>query len=286
MSQVPCPKCGTPTTDLQSIDGALLAKLRETMPDVPPQVCANCFAQLGGSVARGGVLAAREKAQEQKKLMLWKGRVNLIKKARQSMNEKAFSDAAVAYEKYIKVLEVVFDAKKGELTPTLFKDSARTQELTVVASVYWDLLRIYDTSPKYGERQTQAARKLSLFLRFTPILPDILRKAEAFQKTAKNPAAVKAFLKMSSENKGRCFIATAAFQYHSPEVEALTVFRDQVLLDSKIGRQFVRFYYKCSPPFARFLDTIPFLQAPIRFLLRKIVSLLPSQANSASRQDS
>ncbi len=235
---------------------------------------------------------AREKAKEQKKLMLWKSRTNLIKKARQSMQEKAFSDAAVAYEKYIKVLEVVFDAKKGELSPTLFKDSARTQELTVVASVYWDLLRIYDTSPKYGDRQAMAAKKLSQFLRFTPILPDILRKAEAFQKTAKNPIAVKAFLKMASENKGRCFVATASFQYHSPEVEALTVFRDQYLLKSKWGALFIQFYYKVSPPIARLLDRHPACQYPVRFVLRQIVFCLPAlptkltaSSDSASRQD-
>ena len=186
MSQVPCPRCGTPSNELQHMDAGLIAKLRESGNEeqIPPQVCANCFTQLAGSVARGSLLMAREKAKEQKKLMLWKSRVNLIKKARQSMTEKSFSEAAVAYEKYIKVLEVVFDSKPGELNPEQFKDSARTQELTIVASVYWDLLRIYDTSERYGERQSIAAKKLAQFLRFTPIFPDILRKAESFQKTA------------------------------------------------------------------------------------------------------
>ena len=74
------------------------------------------------------------------------------------MNDKMFSDAAVNYEKYIKVLEVVFDCKAGELAPEMFKDSARTQELTVVTSVFWDLLRIYDTSSKYGDRMQRAAK--------------------------------------------------------------------------------------------------------------------------------
>ena len=110
------------------------------------------------------------------------------------MNEKAFSDAAVAYEKYIKLIEMVFDAEPGGLTAEHFKDAARTQELTVIASTYWDLLRIYDTSDKYGDRQMLAAKKLAIFLRFTPIYPDIIRKASAFQKTARNPDAIKAFL--------------------------------------------------------------------------------------------
>jgi hypothetical protein len=267
------------------MDGALIAKLREAgnSEAIPNQVCGNCFAQLAGSVARGSLLMAREKAKEQKKLMLWKSRVNLIKKARQCMQDKAFSDAAVAYEKYIKVLEVVFESKSGDLTPEQFKDSARTQELTVVASVYWDLLRIYDTSPKYGERQANAAKKLSQFLKFTPIFPDIIRKAEAFQKTAKNPKVIKDFLKLASEGKGRCFIATAAFQYHSPEVQALTEFRDGYLMKFSAGRVFVKTYYRLSPSIAQILDKWSFLRPPIQFGLRKIIGLLPSTRVSASR---
>jgi hypothetical protein len=274
------------------MDGALVAKLREAgnQEQIPNLVCANCFTQLAGSVARGSLLMVREKAKEQKKLMLWKSRVNLIRKARQNMTEKSFSEAAVSYEKYIKVLEVVFECKAGELNPEHFKDAARTQELTVVASVYWDLLRIYDTSERYGERQAVAAKKLSQFLRFTPIFPDILRKAESFQKTAKNPAVIKSFLKLASENKGRCFIATAAFEYHSPEVQALTRFRDAYLLQSMAGKAFVTVYYKLSPPLAQVLDKTPALRSLTRFVLRRLVAVLPansSQPNhSASRHQS
>ena len=288
MSQTPCPRCGTPTTELQSIDGALAAKLREAGSEeaLPGQVCATCFAQLAGSVARGSLVMAREKAKEQKKLMLWKSRVNLIKKARHSMQTKAFSDAAVFYEKYIKVLEVVFDAKPGELKPEQFKDSARTQELTVVASVYWDLLRIYDTSDKYGERQAVAAKKLAQFLRFTPIFPDILRKAEAFLKTAKNRNVIKSFLKAADESRGRCFIATSAFGYSSAEVQILSEFRDQVLAQTQGGRALISTYYKLSPSVARFLDRHPRCKPLVRQSLRKIVVLLENQRNSACRHDS
>jgi hypothetical protein len=270
MSQTPCPKCGTPSASFVAVDAGLIAKLRESgnTEPIPGQVCESCYATLAGGVARGGMLMAREKAKEQKRLMLWKSRVNLIKKARQCMNDRMFSDAAVAYEKYLKVLEVVFECKSSELSPEHFKDSARTQELTVVASAYWDLLRIYDTSNKYGERQMQAAKKLSQFLRFTPIYPDILRKAEAFAKTAKHPDAIRSFLKLSSDNKGRCFIATSAFGYESLEVQTLTHWRDTVLLQSFIGRTFVSFYYIVSPKIAFVLDNFPSLKTPIRVVLR------------------
>jgi hypothetical protein len=116
-------------------------------------------------------LFAQEKAKEQHRLQLWKSRVGLIKRARALMSRKMYNEAAVGYEKYIRILEIVFNCKKGEpLTPTNFKDSARTSELTVVTSVYWDLLRIYDSSDKYLERQQIAARQLAVFVQFTPIL--------------------------------------------------------------------------------------------------------------------
>lgn len=279
MTATPCPRCGNPSEEFQTLDAALLAKIKEggNSEALPASVCANCFRDVAGGVARGSVLMAREKAKEQKKLMLWKSRVNLIKKARQCMNEKAFSDAAVAYEKYLKVLEIVFDCPAGDLTPEHFKESARTQELTVVASVYWDLLRIYDTSSKYGDRQASAAKKLAQFLRFTPIFPDIIRKAEVFQKTAKNPSVIKSFLKSAATERGRCFIATSAFEYHSPEVEILTIFRDQTLQKYLLGRVFISLYYQVSPPLARFLDKQNFLKSIVRSFLRKIVSFLPNK---------
>jgi hypothetical protein len=280
MSEVSCPRCGKSVASLQTVDASLSSKLKEAgnVESIPSQVCASCFDQLAGGIARGSVLLAREKAREQKKLMLWKSRVNLIKKARGHMNDKMFSDAAVAYEKYLKVLEIVFDVEPGDLNPEHFKDSARTQELTVVASCYWDLLRIYDTSEKYGDRQQQAAKKLAMFLRFTPIFPDILRKAEIFAKTAKNPQVIKQFLKLAQDNKGKCFIATAAFDdTHNCEVVFLRNYRDQVLYKSKSGKAFVQFYYAVSPQLATLLNMLPQLKPLVKLIIFRINSYLASR---------
>lgn len=268
-----CPRCGSTADQLQHIDLGLMGKLREAgHGSLPDEVCSNCFNELAGSVARGSVLLAREKAKEQKKLMLWKSRVGLVKKARALMAEKAFSDAAVAYEKYFRVLESVFEVKPGELTPEMFKESARTQELTIVASAYWDLVRIYDTSDKYGDRMGLATKKLAHFLRFTPIYPDIVRKAEAFSKTCRNQAALKAFLKDVSDNKDKCFIATAAFgSLEAPEVSYLRTWRDQVLRNSRSGVWLIKFYYKISPSIARFLNRHERLKPLARAFLRQFI---------------
>lgn len=276
MSQ--CPRCGAPVDSLQTLDPEVQEQLQKRSGEsIPEQICMNCYRELAagevpmtGGRRAGSALLAAEKAREQKKLMLWKSRVALIKRARAMMSERAFAEAAVSYEKYLKVIELVYDAKPGELTPEAFKESARTQELTVVASVYWDLMRIYDTSDKYSERQALAAKKLTQFLRFTPIYPDIIGRAESFVKSARNPALFKAFIKNASETKGRCFIATAAFENaHAKEVLVLRSWRDSTLRSSWSGWLFIAIYQKVSPPIAAALDRCPPVKPLVRWFLRQ-----------------
>jgi hypothetical protein len=274
MPEQACPRCGKPAEKMNSIGPSLAKKIADSgiSEQLPPRVCDSCFQEVAGSLGGGSLLHAQAKQKEQHKMSLWKSRVNLIKKARIKMNQKHYSEAAVEYEKYIRILEVVFGAEPGKLSPEHFRESARTQEITVVAGVYWDLMKIYDTSSSYGDRMKMAARKLAQFLRFTPVYPDIIRKAEAFAKKAKHSDVVKAFLKEASSSKGRCFIATAAFNsYEASEVIILSQWRDQVLLKSKSGKFFVQIYYKTSPPIARALDLMPVLKAPVRAALRTFI---------------
>jgi hypothetical protein len=273
---IQCPRCGIQVTELHGVDPELIPKLQAAgEANIPPQVCAGCISDLKRTVASssGGVLMAQERAKEQHRLTLWKSRVQLIKKARMCMNQKLYSEAAVAYEKYLKILDIVFDVKKGDrLKPEVFKESARTTELTVVASVYWDLLRIYDTHEKYGERMNNAAKQLAVFIQFTPIYPDIIRKAESFVKTAKNPQIVKQFLKLADKERPRCFIATSAFESGTAsEVIDLRYFRDMVLKKSNWGRAFIIFYYKHSPRIACLLDKQSWLKPAVRATLRLLI---------------
>jgi hypothetical protein len=66
---------------------------------------------------------------------------------------------------------------------------------------------------------------------------------------------------------GLCFIATAA--YGSPTAKQIAVlreFRDQVLLKSTVGCQFVALYYQLSPPIADFIAGNELLRALVREL--------------------
>jgi hypothetical protein len=281
---VKCPRCGLDVPELAQVDLEILVKMREAGETVPEQVCRPCGAELRKTVrSGGGFLLAQERALEHHRQTLWKSRVNLIKKARNLMNLKAYAEAAVTYEKYLKILEIVFQCKKGEiLTPEHFKDNARTSELTVVASVYWDLLRLYDTSEHYAGRQMEVAKQLALFVRYTPIFPDILKRAEVFVKQARQPEAVRAFLKNASTGGGGCFIATSAFGgRQAVEVSILRFYRDFYLQRYSAGQKFIGIYYKFSPSVAAFMDRHPALKPAVRVIVRLLIKCVGMRSHFA-----
>jgi hypothetical protein len=74
-----------------------------------------------------------------------------------------------------------------------------------------------------------------------------------------------------------CFIATAAYgDYNHPIVLDLRIFRDSYLENKKIGRRFIRVYYKYSPIFAKMIEkrelnkslTRLFLLGPIHLFIK------------------
>ncbi len=273
-----CPRCGNDATKLIPVDAGMKLILQQTNAsarDLPAEVCAACYNELTASVSQGVKLRLEQQAKEKNRHMLWKSRVSLVKQARVLMQQKMYSEAAVNYEKYLRVLELSYDKKSGELTPDLFGKSSHSKELTVIATCYWDLMLIYDTNPQYRDRMLKAARKLAEFLPYSKIYPDIARKAQVFAGSAKNPDIVKEFLQLAKAGTGRCFIATAAFNdVNHPTVAELRRFRDEVLLHSDRGVRFVMFYYKHSPPIAEYLERHPRIAKQCRTLLNFIVILV------------
>lgn len=273
---VKCPRCDNTVEQLVPVDDvvkSIASKRGEA--SLPESLCENCFSEFASPNSRAGVLLMKEKAREQKKLNMWKGRVHFVKNARLAMKENNFTEAAISYEKYLRTLEAVFDKQSGELSPQLFKESARTAEITVVAAAYWDLLRIYDTSSKHADRMEVVALKLADFLRYTPIFPDIIRKAEIFQKKAKKPEIIKLFLKASQNKRPRCFIATSAFaDPFAKEVQLLAWYRDFFLAKNYFGKLFIQLYYFFSPFLALILDKNKALKPLVRVILKLIIKLL------------
>lgn len=279
-----CPRCKQLTDQFFPIDAGMRLALRDAgvAEQLPDQVCPTCYDSLTGHVSQGLKLRMERDMREKNKMVMWKNRVHLIKNARSLMNQKAYSEAAVQYEKYLRVLEMVYNLKKGDLSPAVFNNSSRSKELTVIASVYWDLVRIYDTSPRYSDRMQTSAGKLSQFLPFSPLYPDVIKKAEVFARTAKNQTVIRGFMKNTKAKRGPCFIASAAFanEPFAPELYILREFRDQVLRPWYWGRQLVWIYYRMSPPIAAWLSNSQLKMRATRWLIKKIAQRLKKNLKS------
>jgi uncharacterized repeat protein (TIGR02543 family) len=76
----------------------------------------------------------------------------------------------------------------------------------------------------------------------------------------------------SGGDGGSCFIATATYgSYLDPHVYVLRNFRDRYLLTNGIGKAFVGFYYRYSPPVAAFIGKYEALKMLSRLALSPIV---------------
>lgn len=252
-----------------SVDTGLKVALKTIgHQDVPDEVSEEEYEQLSQQVSQGVRLRMEQKAKEQNMIMLWKGRVNLLKQGRQLMQQKAFSEAAVCFEKYLRVLELVYHLEKGELSPDIFNKSSKSKELTVITSVYWDLVRIYDTSKSYHDRMNKAATKLALFLPYSTLFPHVVKRAQSFQRSAKNPVIIKKLLRDLKASRSGCFIATAVYEdYYHEDVQKLRTFRDNTLNKTFYGRSAVQLYYRFSPPLARHIQKNLWLKRKLRPLI-------------------
>lgn len=281
-----CPSCGQQDPNLIKVDTGLKLILKhDGINSTPDEVCASCFKKLKKSASQGAQLRAREEARDMQRNDLWKNRTYYVRNGRTFMRQEDYSDAAICYEKYLKVLEIIYQTPKKQLDPKLFKD--RPKEITIICSVLWDLMLIYDAHIKFIDKHMETADMLARFLRFSPLNNTIIRRAELEFKKAKNPQVFRQFLKLCDVQSSRCFIATSAFETRlHPTVQTLCIFRDSILKKNFWGRKFVFFYYRYSPSIAHYLDHHPRLKAPIRGLLQRVATLLRFTFHLPDRRDS
>ncbi|WP_207102769.1 CFI-box-CTERM domain-containing protein [Paracoccus shandongensis] len=76
---------------------------------------------------------------------------------------------------------------------------------------------------------------------------------------------------VESHAGGACFVATAAYgdPLH-PDVVALRAFRDNHLVRFRLGRRFIRFYWKIGPKLARVTTPTNCLGRAARYLLSQL----------------
>ncbi|WP_187368693.1 phospholipase D-like domain-containing protein [Parabacteroides johnsonii] len=78
-----------------------------------------------------------------------------------------------------------------------------------------------------------------------------------------------------NSQRNNCYIATMVYKdiYH-PKVCILRTFRDRTLINYKIGRLFISYYYKHSPSWVEFLRDKKIINSIIKFILNRLVFMI------------
>lgn len=82
-------------------------------------------------------------------------------------------------------------------------------------------------------------------------------------------------MKVESKTGGVCFVATATYgDANHPDVVSLRLFRDQILVDSWVGRLFIVMYWHIGPKIAKAVGVATPLKALSKWFLGKIVDYI------------
>lgn len=271
-----CPRCNTEVRELVRIDAGMRLSLIESghPKEAAQEVCTNCINELSKRVSQGAKLRAQRKAREANLTALFRNRISVLKQARVYLAQRVYAEAAIEYEKYLRILEIVFEAKPGTLNPESFKVGKKTAEIDSVLTVLWELLKIYDMNTSY---QNKLKEKVELFLVFSKAAPGFSKmaaKIQAFAPKARNKEVFMDLLARTNAKRSRCFIATSAYESPThPNVLALCNLRDHVLAETALGKGLISVYYYFSPSIAHFLDQYVFFKPYVRMALYPFVKL-------------
>lgn len=266
-----CQNCGKQDPNLVTVDSGLKLTMQKAGRENPPSsVCSTCLKNLRNNASRGAQQLAAQELKNTQNSKLWATRTTLVKQGHMLLKREEYANSAICYEKYLKILCIVSQVShRKDLDPKKFNNHPK--EITIICSVLWDLMLIYDGNLKFASRQLETAEMLGRFLRFSPVYNNVIRKAEREYSKAKNPQAFKLLLRLCDAQASRCFIANETFGSRiDPTVMQLCQFRDEVLKQHPIGRQLIAFYYRTSPKAAKWLRKHPFLKWILRPILRAV----------------
>lgn len=262
-----CPLCNASTSLLHTIDSGMRLRLEKEGQFITHNaVCTSCFKDLSKKLSNASFLAAEQIIQGNYKKNLWKNRLSLVKQARGHLVLKNHAEAAICYEKYLRVVEFALEKKRSEFRPEHFKDNPR--EITLIVGALWALVEIYDLHANYGRKQEECAQKLGELVSYTNMFTSIIKTATYKKRAAKNVRAYKTLLKAANIKTGNCFIASIAFESRNdPTLVLLRAFRNQVLATNLPGRIFIRLYYRYSPAAANRLQHYKWVKSTLRAVL-------------------
>jgi hypothetical protein len=198
-------------------------------------------------------LAVSKKASKERIYQLrmlekkYQQRFTLTRMAKEAQGRGDLKTMVTKYTEYLKLLADIHEVGPYELVPSHI-DKKHVSELLLISQVYYELAKVYDTTPEL-KKKTKTC--LSQFVKFSINQPYQVLNSEILRKHLKknkfkNTDLFETTLKSIFSGSSKCFVATWCYGEDHQITQVLRQFKNKILL-FRIGLLFVAQYYKRSP---------------------------------------
>lgn len=204
-------------------------------------------------------------------------RMTIAREGRVLIERHDFPAAMAAYRRFLSITARSMNVEIADMSPSLVEEKNRVSESLIISSIFFDLLKLLDKLNTENARQERLLYH-KLFIRFTKGMPfqqfaaENLRKHLVYVKTLRNKSEFWTTYK-AIQGEGFCIVASWAFDSsEAPEVARLRQFRGEVLMLTRGGRLFTRWYYRNGQRVAEALAVVPGAKPVVKSLLRTFVT--------------
>jgi hypothetical protein len=196
--------------------------------------------------------SGRTAREEREKRLLLKHKFdNRITVARFGNESRGIRDYSGALKKFTDYLQVMAEVKGVQdifsIKPQHFDTKKDVTEMLMISHIYFEMAKMYDSSPKFLE---ETKRCLSQFVLFSVNQPYQVINSELMRKHLKktlfkNPDEFRnAYIQIFVQSK-KCYVVTFCLGTHHPVTQEFRALKD-LMLEYRAGQELVRLYYQFS----------------------------------------
>jgi len=212
------------------------------------------------TILRSRIEKQLRRQQEEQRRELLKKRVEIAKDGLRLMQAGHTIEAIKRYQQYILILEFWKKSGRDGLTIDLFDRTKDLYEIVLLSGIYWDMAKLYDRAKRLDQKE-ELLLCLQKYVVFSKGMPFQALSGEALRRYLGSGRCRHRTEFKSTYNAltgERCFIATSLPSVTAPiTVGRIRHFRNWTLRHTKLGRVFIRLYYRHSRKLVPFIDRAP-----------------------------
>jgi len=223
--------------------------------------------------------SGREARENREKLLILKhkfeNRITITKFGKEAFDSGDYSTAMKRFTEYLSIMAEIKEVNDFySLTPSHFNPQKDITEMLMISHLFFELARIYDAVPKFKD---DSKKCLDQFVLFSANQPFQIVNSEMIRKylkksSFKNPELFRYAYEQIYVQSKKCYVVTFCYGTDHPLTHQYREFKDW-LLESGLGQEMVRIYYKNSSVLVARWENKPLMNFLAKFIIRPALVL-------------